>query len=106
MYCKRKRNYKIFQFSVTRQPKLSCLYIWSLLWVDRSPRTLVFLLSIKVFCIMSTLWLHLTCILPYQSSGTENKVEVAWIKMFKILVDLTSNLKCQILNPLMPNSDL
>ena len=55
---------------------------------------------------MSTLWLHLTCILPYQSSGTENKVEVAWIKMFKILVDLTSNLKCQILNPLMPNSDL
>ena len=49
---------------------------------------------------MSTLWLPLTCVLPYQSSGTDNKVKVAWIKMFKILVDLTSNLKCQILKEL------
>ena len=50
---------------------------------------------------MSTLWFPLTCLFPYQSSGTaDNKVKVAWIKMLKILVDLTSNLKCQILKEL------
>ena len=51
---------------------------------------------------MSTLWFPFTCLFPYQSSGTaaDNKVKVAWIKMLKILVDLTSNLKYQILKEL------
>ena len=50
---------------------------------------------------MSTLWFPLTRLFPYQSPGTaDNKVKVAWIKMLKILVDLTSNLKCHILKEL------